>query len=105
MAKTVSYDNATFNVRDIINAEATNIFKALDSVYPIVIAKYITINSLLQVANKYGDVDDANYYAEELIKLQDSWFDIVGENYPIENAEEKFPKAFNRALDLLQEES
>lgn len=75
--------------------------KVVDT-YPEVVAEYYTMQSLLKVANRFGDVEEANFFATKLLEMDNDWFDLTQGCMPIDRTEITDPEVFEEALAILE---
>lgn len=74
----------------------------VDECYPQVVAEYYSMQSLLQVANRFGDVEEANYFATKLMEMDNDWYDLTKGCMPIDRTELTDPEIFEEALAILE---
>lgn len=88
------------------NLSLKEIFKLTDrtveGTYAEVVAQYYAMQSLLQVANRFGDVEEANFFATKLVEMDNDWFDLAEGCMPIDRTEITDPEIFEEALAILE---
>lgn len=72
------------------------------SAYPEIVAGYYTLRSLLKVANRFGDVQEANYFATKITQLDNDWYDITCGKMPLDDVEHTDPQTFDRVIEILE---
>lgn len=76
--------------------------RKVEDTYAEVVAEYYAMQSLLQVANRFGDVEEANYFATKLMEMDNDWFDLSEGCMPIDRTEISDPEVFEEALAILE---
>jgi hypothetical protein len=70
--------------------------------YPEVVAGYYTMRSLLTVANRFGDVEEANFFANKIMEVDDDWYEITKGSMPLDTVETDNPAVFQKAIAILE---
>ncbi len=73
-----------------------------EDTYAEVVAEYYAMHSILKVANTYGDVEEANFYATKLMELDNDWYEITKGQMPIDRTEITNPVIFEQAVAILE---
>ena len=74
-----------------------------ETAYPQVVAQYYSMRSLLRVANRFGDVDEANFYSRKILEVDDDWFALTKGKMPLDTVEYDNPQVFQQAIKILEE--
>ena len=88
------------------NLNLNEIFNYTDytprTAYPEVVAEYYSMRSLLRVANRFGDGEEANFYANKIMEVDNDWFSLTGGKMPLDNVEKVHPEVFQKAIEILE---
>ena len=88
------------------NLSLKEVFKLTDrtveDTYAEVVAEYYTMRSLLQVANRFGDVEEANFFATKLMEMDNDWYELAQGCMPIDHTEISDPEVFEQALEIME---
>lgn len=100
-------DNASLNTLLIdFNLSLKEVFqytkRNIEDTYAAVVAEYYSLQMLLKVANRYGDVEEANYYATKLLEIDDDWFELTKGSMPLDRTEITNPVVFEKAVAILE---
>ncbi len=76
--------------------------RKVEDTYAEVVAEFYAMRSLLQVANRYGDVEEANFYATKLMEMDNDWYELAHGCMPLDQTEITDPEVFEEALNILQ---
>ena len=73
-----------------------------ETAYVEVVAQYYSMRSLLRVANRYGDVEEANFYAAKIMEVDNDWFEATKGKMPLDTVETDDPVIFQKAIEILE---
>lgn len=88
------------------NLSLKEIFNLTDytpkTAYAEVVAQYYTLRSLLRVANRFGDVEEANFYSAKIMEVDNDWYDLTDGKMPLDTVETDNPEVFQKAIEILE---
>ena len=70
--------------------------------YAEVVAQFYSMRSLLRVANRFGVVDEANFYATKIMEVDNDWFEVTKGTMPLDTVETDNPVIFQKAIEILE---
>lgn len=86
------------SLKEIFNLTSYNV----ENAFAEVVAQYYMLRSLLRVANRYGDVEEANYYSMKIMEVDNDWFELSEGKFPLDTVETDNPQIFQKALEILE---